>query len=217
MRSAVSRSLSATASFLLAAALFGAALGARAGNSLERTAIVELLAIAAGGIAVCAAVLFARRGPAYGAAAVAAFAALAGITALSVEWSIAPDVSYVEAGRTFAYLAVFAGAVALARLAPEGGAAVARAIVLATVAICAYGLAARVWPASFDEVAFTGRIGQPFDYWNALAGSAALGIVPALWLGARRGGSRLGRILAFPAAGLLIARPLWRRLHSRAH
>jgi len=200
----VSRSLSATASAVLAAAVVGVALGARGGNGLERTTIVELLAIAVGGVAVCAAVLFARRGPAYGATAVAAFAALAGVTALSVDWSIAPDISYVEAGRTFAYMAVFAGAVALARLMPDG-AAVARAIVLATVAICAYGLAARVWPASFDEVAFTGRIGQPFDYWNALAGMAALGIVPAIWLGARRGGSWLGRVLAYPAAGLLIA------------
>src|SRR5690606_30637927 len=75
----------------------------------------------------------------------------------------------------------------------------------AAVAVCAYGLAARVWPASFDEVAFSGRIGQPFEYWNALAGMAALGIVPALWLGARRGGSTVGRVLAYPATGLLVA------------
>ncbi|HWM09593.1 MAG TPA: O-antigen ligase family protein [Solirubrobacteraceae bacterium] len=201
----MSRSHSATASALLAAGLVGVALGARGGNALERTTIVELLAIAVGTAAVCAAIVLAPRGRAHGAAAVAAFAALTAISALSVGWSIAPDISYVEAGRTVAYLAVFAGAVALARLAPDGAVAVARAIVLASVAICAYGLAARVWPASFDELAFTGRIGQPFDYWNALAGLAALGIVPALWLGARRGGSSLGRALAFPASGLLIA------------
>jgi hypothetical protein len=205
MRLAVSPFRSATASALLAAALLGAALGARGGNALERTAVVELVAIGLGALAVCAALLLARRGPTHGATAVAAFAVLAVVTWLSVDWSIAPDVSYVEAGRTLAYFAVFAGAVALARLAPGGGVAVARSIVLATVAICAYGLAARVWPATFDEVAFSGRIGQPFDYWNALAGCAAVGLVPALWLGARRGGSALGRVLAFPAAGLLIA------------
>jgi hypothetical protein len=200
----VSRFRSETASVALAAALVGVALGARGGSALERTAICELLAIAAGAGAVCAAIVLTPRGRVHGAAAVAAFAALAGVTALSVRWSIAPDLSYVEAGRTLAYLAVFAGAVALARLAPDGAVAVTRAIVLAAVAICAYGLAARVWPASFDELAFTGRIGQPFDYWNALAGVAALGIVPALWLGARRGGAALGRALAFPACGLLI-------------
>jgi hypothetical protein len=201
----VSRSLSATASAALAAALLGVAFGARAGSALERTAVVELALIAAGAIAVGAAILISRRGRLHGGAAVAAFAALAAVTALSIGWSITPDVSYVEAGRTLAYLAAFAGAVALARIVPDGAVAVTRGVLLAAVALCAYGLAARVWPASFDEVAFSGRIGQPFDYWNALAGTAAMGLVPALWLGARRTGGALGRALAFPAAGLLIA------------
>lgn len=201
----MSRFRSATASAALAAALLGVALGARAGSALERTAIVELGLIAAGATAVGAAILIGRRGRLDGGAAVAAFAILAAITALSVGWSITPDVSYVEAGRTLAYLATFAGAVALARIVPDGAVAVARGVLLAAVVICAYGLAARVWPASFDEVAFSGRIGQPFDYWNALAGTAALGLPLALWLGARRTGSALGRALAFPATGMLIA------------
>jgi O-Antigen ligase len=201
----VSRFRSATASAALAAALLGVTLGARAGSALERTAIVELALIAAGATAICAAILIGRRGRLDGAGTVVAFAILAAITALSVGWSITPDVSYIEAGRTLAYLATFAGAVALARIAPDGAAAVARGVLLAAVVICTYGLAARVWPASFDEVAFSGRIGQPFDYWNALAGTAALGLAPVLWLGARRSGSALGRALAFPATGLLIA------------
>ena len=155
MRSAVSRLPSAIvsrsfASAALAAALIGVALGARGGNALERTAVVELLLIAAGAALVCAAIVAGQRGRLDGGAAVAAFAALAALTALTVGWSIAPDVSYVEAGRTFAYLMTFAGAVALARLAPTGAVAVARGILLAAVAICAYGLATRVWPASFQ-------------------------------------------------------------------
>lgn len=210
MRSAVSRLPSAIAnpslaSAALAAALLGVALGARGGSALERTAVVELLLIAAGASLVCAAIAFGRRGRINGGPALAAFAVLAAVTALSVGWSIAPDLSYIEAGRTFAYLMTFAGALALARLAPTGAIAVARGIVLAAVAICTYGLATRVWPASFEELAFSGRIGQPFDYWNALAGVAAVGIVPALWLGARRTGGAIGRALAFPATGLLIA------------
>jgi hypothetical protein len=200
----VSRFRSATVSFALAAALLGVAFGARAGSALERTAIVELALIAAGALVVGAAILTAPRGRVHGLAAVAAFAALAAVTALSIGWSITPDVSYVEAGRTLAYLAAFAGAVALARIVPDAAVAVTRGVLLAAGTLCAYGLAARVWPASFDEVAFSGRIGQPFDYWNALAGTAAFGLVPALWLGARRTGSALGRALAFPAAGLLL-------------
>jgi len=201
----VSRFRASTASAALAAALVAVALGARSGTELERTAIAELLLLGAGVAAVCAALLLAPRGRVHGAWAVAAFAALAVITALSVDWSIAPDISYVEASRTLAYLAVFAGAVAAARLAPRAAPAVLRGVLLAAVAIAAYGLAARVWPGSFDESALVGRIGLPFDYWNALAGVGAIGIVPALWLGARRGGSSLGRALAYPATGLLIA------------
>jgi O-antigen ligase len=180
-------------------------LGARGGTALERTAIVELLLIAGGAALICIAIAFGQRRRLHGGAALAAFAALTAITALSVSWSIAPDLSYVEASRTFAYLMAFAGAIALARLAPTGAIAIARGVALAAVAICAYGLATRVWPASFEELAFSGRIGQPFDYWNALAGVAAVGAVPALWLGARRAGSAVSRALAFPATGLLIA------------
>lgn len=201
----MSRFRASTASAALAAALFGVALGARGGTELERTATVELLLLGAGVAAICAALALAPRGRLHGAWAVAGFAALTAVTALSIDWSIAPDLSYLEASRTLAYLAVFAGAVAAARLAPAAGPAVLRGILLATVAIAAYGLAARVWPASFDESALIGRIGLPFDYWNALAGVAAAGIVPALWLGTRRGGSRPGRALAYPAVGLLLA------------
>jgi hypothetical protein len=200
----VSRFRAGTASAALAAALVGVAVGARGGTALQRTGVVELLLVAAGAILICAALLRARRG-AYGAWSVVAFAVFAIVTALSIGWSIDQNASYVETGRTLAYLAVFAGAVAAARLAPSAGPAVARGVLLGAVAIAAYGLAARVWPGSFDESTFGGRISQPFDYWNALAGAAAIGVVPGLWLGARRGGSRIGRALAYPAVGLLVA------------
>jgi O-antigen ligase len=201
----VSRFQASASSAALAAALLGVALGARGGSQLERTVTVELLLTAAGAAAICAAILFAPRRRVHGAWAVAGFAALAMVTALSIGWSIAPSLSYVETGRTLAYLAVFSGAVAAARLAPGAAPVVVRGLLLATVAVAAYGLIARVWPASFDEGALVGRIALPFDYWNALAGTAAMGIVPALWLGARRTGTPLGRALAYPAVGLLIA------------
>jgi hypothetical protein len=201
----VSRFRASTASAALAAALVAVAVGARGGTELERTTITELLLLGGGAATICAAIVLAPRGRLHGAWAVAAFAALTAVTALSIDWSIAPDLSYLEASRTLAYLAVFAGAVAAARLAPRAAPAVLRGILLAAVAIAAYGLAARVWPGSFDESALIGRIGLPFDYWNALAGVAAAGIVPALWVGTRRSGRMLGRALAYPAIGLLIA------------
>ena len=201
----MSRSRSATASLAVAAALAAVAFIARGGNIVDRTALAELALIAAGAALVCAAVAVGPRGPLRGGPALAAFGALALVTLLSESWSIAPDATQLEAGRTLAYLATFAGAIALGRLLRGEAAAVARGVLLAAVAVCGYGLAARVWPASFDELAFTGRIGQPFDYWNALAGMGALGLVPALWLGARRTGSALATALAFPATGMLLA------------
>lgn len=196
---------STATSAALAAALAGVAVGARGGTALERAGIVELALLAVAAAVIVAALLFAPRTRLHGGWALVAFGALAAITALSIGWSITPDLSYVETGRTLAYLAVFAAAVAGARLAPGAAPAVVRGVLLAAVAIAAYGLAARVWPGSFSEGLLTGRISVPYDYWNALAGTAALGIVPALWLGARRTGNALARAAAYPAAGLLIA------------
>ena len=201
----MSRFWAGAASAALAAALAGVAIGARGGTALERTGIVELVVLAAGAATVVAALLISPRRRLPGSWSIVAFAALALLTALSIGWSIDAGRSFAETGRTLAYLAAFAGGVAGAWLAPRASPLVARSVLLAVVAIAAYGLAARVWPGSFDESLFSGRVSQPFDYWNALAGAAAAGLVPALWLGARRTGTTFGRALAYPAAGLLIA------------
>jgi hypothetical protein len=107
------------ADVVLGGALAGVAFGAAGGSELSRTTIVEILVVLAGGAIVAAAVAWSRPGPVHGALSVALFAALAVVTAMSVMWAVVPDLAYVEAGRTFAYLAVFAAAVAGARLAPR--------------------------------------------------------------------------------------------------
>ena len=63
-------------------------------------------------------------------------------TALSVLWSLAPADSWIEANRTFAYLAVFAGGIALARLAarPLGGGCVV-GVGAGCLLVCALGAA----------------------------------------------------------------------------
>ena len=77
----------------------------------------------------CAAALLVPRARAerlHGGLTLAAVALLAAYTALSILWSLAPSDSWIEANRTFSYLAAFAGTMALARLAPgrwAGGAA----------------------------------------------------------------------------------------------
>jgi hypothetical protein len=192
------------AALLLGAVLAGVVFGATGGTQLGRTTVVEMLLVLLGGVLVAAAVVWGRRGPLHGAVSLLLFAALAALTALSVTWAIVPELAYIEAGRTFAYLAVFAAGVAGARLAPRWGHVAIKGIVLAAIAATAYALAARVWPGSIGENEISNRIGQPFEYWNAVGGTAALAIPGLLWLGSRRGGSVAGRVAAYPAMGAAI-------------
>jgi O-antigen ligase/polysaccharide polymerase Wzy-like membrane protein/tetratricopeptide repeat protein len=187
----------------LGGALAGVVFGAAGGSELGRTTIVEVLVVLLGGAVVAATIAWSRAGRVHGATSVGLFAALAVLTGLSVTWAVVPSLSYVEAGRTFAYLAVFASAVAGARLFPRAAPVAITGIVLAATAAVVYALAARVWPASLGETEISNRIGQPFQYWNAVGTTAALAIPGLLWLGTRRGGAA-GRVLAYPALGAAI-------------
>ncbi|MEA2417813.1 MAG: hypothetical protein QOE60_19 [Thermoleophilaceae bacterium] len=191
------------ADVILGGALAGVAFGAAGGSELSRTSTVEIVVVVAGGAIVAAAVAWGRPGRIHGATSVALFAALAIVTALSVTWAVVPSLPYVEAGRTFAYLTVFAAAVAAARLAPRATPTVITGVVLAATAAVVYALAARVWPASIGETEISNRIGQPFQYWNAVGTTAALAIPGLLWLGTRHNGVT-ARVLAYPALGAAI-------------
>ncbi len=191
----------AAAALALGAILAGFAFGAAGGTELTRTTVVEIVMVLLGGAAVAAAVVWGPRGPLYGATALVAFLALAVVTAMSVMWAVVPSLSYEEAGRTLAYLAVFAGAVAAARLAPRAGPVAIQGILLAALAATAYALASRVWPGALAETELSNRLGQPFQYWNAVGTTAALAVPGLLWLGARREDSPWVRALAYPAMG----------------
>jgi hypothetical protein len=188
---------------LLGAALAAVAFGAAGGSELSRTSVVEVLLVLACGALVAFAVLRGRAsGP--GGTALVCFAALAAVTALSVTWSTVPGESYVEAGRTLAYLSVFAAAVAAARLAPRVPDTVLTGILLAAVAAVGYSLASRVWPASLAANELSNRIGAPFQYWNAVGTTAALAVPGLLWLGSRRTGGAVARALAYPGMAVAI-------------
>jgi O-Antigen ligase len=73
----------------------------------------------------------------------------------------------------------------------------------ATVSV-AFALASRIWPGALAENEVSNRLGQPFDYWNALGCVAAMAVPIALWLGSRRSGSSTARMLAYPAMGACI-------------
>jgi O-antigen ligase len=132
------------------------------------------------------------------------FSLLALLTAISVLWAISPELSYIEAGRTFAYLAVFTAAVAGTRLIPRAAPQLLIALLIAAAVPVAYALVSRVWPATLAANEVSNRLGQPFDYWNAVGSVAAMGVPIALWLGSRRTGSSATRVLAYPAMGVFV-------------
>jgi tetratricopeptide (TPR) repeat protein len=201
----VSRSHARAAStVLLGAAFAGVAFAASGGTELGRTTAVELMLVLLGGLGVAVALLWAPPGPLYGGVALAALAALTALTAISVTWSIAPELSFEDAGRMLAYLAVFAAAIAGGRMAPRGAPVILHALMLAAAAVVVYALASRVWPQALAENEISNRLGQPFGYWNAVGTTAAMMVPGALWLGARRVGAVAGRVLAYPALGLAV-------------
>jgi hypothetical protein len=158
------------------------------------------------GAGVCAAVVvLGARGRRWGAVTVALFAALTGLTALSITWSVQPDFSWFGANQMLSYLAVFAAAAAIARLAPQRWRSLIGGLALAMVGLSAYTLLAKVFPGTLSPNNTVGRVQEPFGYWNAIGVCGALGVPACLWSGARRDGSSVSRALSAPALSLLIA------------
>ena len=144
----------------------------------------------------------------WGAVTLALLAALAAYTALSIAWSLSPAESWADANRMLSYVAVFAAAVAFARLAPAHWPALLKAVGLACLAVSLYGLTTKVFPGALNADEVYGRLREPFGYWNAVGIMAALGVPPLLWLGARPQAQRLTRTLVYPALGLMLVTAL---------
>ena len=198
------RSGSFAASALLGAAFTATAFAAGGGDILDRSTTVEIGLVLASGAVVAAAIARAHPGRIGGMVALGAFVVYAALTAISILWSIDPNLTWVEANRTLAYLAMFGAALAAAHLAPDGYAVVLRAILIAAFAICGYALLSRAFPGSLASTEIYARLGAPYGYWNALGTTAALAIPAALWLGARRSGHAPANALAYPLLALFL-------------
>jgi tetratricopeptide (TPR) repeat protein len=192
--------LALTLAALLVAIAFVARGGAALGGTTNATILVTLLGTALTAAAALAAPAGRRL---WGGATLLLLAAFAALTALSITWSVAPDDSWRAANVTLGYLAAFAGAMALARLAAGRWAAVIEGVVLASAILSGYAILAKVFP-SISPLDLYSRLRAPFDYWNAVGAMAALGIPGALWLGARRDGHAALNALAVPALALLL-------------
>ena len=163
---------------------------ATGGFSLDSATVTEIVLTLGSGALVVAAIAQAdsRRAKLWGSGAGAALFLLAGYTALSVGWSVEPSDSWIEASRTFSYAATFAGALALVRLAAGRWRSVIAGVLLATFIVSAYAIATKIFPAGVVPGTVFARLNAPFGYWNVVGLTAALGVPPALWLGARREG-----------------------------
>jgi O-Antigen ligase len=140
----------------------------------------------------------------WGGVTLTSFVALVALTATSIAWAVQPDTSWLEANRTVSYLAVFAGALALARLFPERWPAIVSGVALVAVALSAYALLVKVFPATFDPQGSLVRLHTPFDYWNATGLMAVLGLPGCLWAGARRRRPRIVGALVVPSIAILL-------------
>jgi tetratricopeptide (TPR) repeat protein len=167
----------------------------------------EIVLTLLGAAAIAAAVLGAgrKRARAWGAGTVGLMAALTALTALSVIWSVVPDTSWSAANQMLSYLAVFAGAAALARLAPGRWPAVLGAIALSAVALSAWALLAKVFPDTLASNNTYGRLQAPFGYYNAVGIAGVIGLPACLWAGARRDAGRRVAGLAAPGIALCLS------------
>lgn len=194
--------------FALAIGVLLAALTLEAGGGLQlgRTTGVEILLQGLGAALGIAAVLLipAERRTYAGLPALLCFALLAGLTLLSIIWAVEPHQAWLETSRTLAYLATFAGGLALVRLAPERWSGLLGGIIVACTIVSLYALATKVFPASLAPDETYARLREPFGYWNAVGLMAALAIPGCLWLGARRSGHAALNALAYPLTGLLL-------------
>jgi O-antigen ligase len=176
---------------------------ATGGLDLPSATTTEMVVTVGSGFLVATAVAQegSRRARIWGGGTAAAFFCVAAFTALSVGWSVEPTNSWIEASLTFSYVAAFAGAVALVRLAAGRWRSVISGILLATIVVSAYAVATKIFPAGGASFA---RLNAPFNYWNVVGLAAALGIPPALWVGSRRDGHGAQVALAGPAICLLL-------------
>jgi hypothetical protein len=189
----------------LAAVLLATMLIGRSGGSLGATTTVEV-GLTLIGTAVAAAGVLAAPTPArpWGRITLLALAGLTAWTALSIIWSLVPDVTWLDANRAIAYLAVLAGAIGLARLYPWQAGTIATGVLIATVGLCVSALALKAFPVALNSTEELARLRDPIDYWNALGLLAGMAVPPALWLGARREGPPALRALGYPLLGLAI-------------
>ncbi|HEY7604587.1 MAG TPA: tetratricopeptide repeat protein [Gaiellaceae bacterium] len=175
--------LAGRAAFLAAAGLLFTALFFGDGTSNGRLFWIGSLAvIAAAALVLGGGAPVPRRA---GLATLALLAALAAWTALTIWWSIAPDLSWAAFDRLLVYGAIAVlGLVAAQAPRPARTAAAGLAVLVGLV--LGWALLGKVVPSLFPDGARVARLRNPVGYWNSLALVAATAIPLGLWAACSR-------------------------------
>ncbi len=200
--------------FLLAACAYAAfANGAIAGDDEARLQVGVAATVVFGGIGLGAGALAWGRAPLAwcGAALVALFALW---SALSLDWSVAPDDTWLAVNRAVTYAAVIGLALvagAAIRFAPR---IVAIAIPLLVLPVALFALAGKLAPElhlagiSFDHTERFQRLREPIGYWNALGLLCVMATPTCIWAAADRDwrdGARTAALLVLDVLLVTIA------------
>lgn len=128
-------------------------------------------------------------------------AAFAVWTGVSLEWSVAADLTWVELNRWIAYALAAALGIAIGSSLPRALERTALAYLAVATAVALYALAGKAIPAvlDFNHTAFFSRLREPLGYWNALSLFCVLAIPVAMRAAADADRSFAGRAVAAAA------------------
>lgn len=119
--------------------------------------------------------------------ALALFGAFAAWTAVSMIYSVAPDLSWASLNRAIGYVLAVAVALAAGASVPRAAQRFAAALLVAVLAVAIFALGGKMAPGlhvsglfDLDHTAVFSRLRAPLGYWNALALVCVLGTAPAL-------------------------------------
>ena len=183
--------------------LIGVSVAAGPGIASGRAVLVNALGVILGLGAVGYCRSRAGRPGVAGQWSVALFALFVALSGFSITWSVDPAATWEEVNRILGYLAVYTGAVVMARTFPARWRTVMLGLAIASVVMSLVAVASKVSPELLSPNERYARLREPLQYWNAVGLIAAFGIPLWLYFGTRRHGRPILDILAAPALTIL--------------
>jgi len=117
--------------------------------------------------------------------ALAGAAGLAVWSACSIAWSLAPDLSWIEANRAALALAALALGVGLGALLPGAPARLGVGLTVAAAPAVVWALLVKIAPTVAGSDTDLARLQDPLGAWNGLALLAVIAVPGAMWVASR--------------------------------